>query len=159
MDGAATLRTCGIVDLETVSVAADLTREQRREEADLVKEAEKRNEERNEEDKSKNLQWLVVGRKGEKRLLKGVDRGRGGHLTGANAMARGQPTGRRNASRLNYQRTLPIRATYQPAWGPASSAVRGRPVHRQQKRPRMQQENQSEESEEREEEEEQEVAQ
>ena len=53
-----------------VGIAPDLTQEQRKEEAELAAEAEKRNRQLSEDDVSKNLLWKVVGRKGEKRLLK-----------------------------------------------------------------------------------------
>lgn len=36
--------------------------------------AEERNKELSAEDRAKNLEWLVVGRKGEKRMIKGVPR-------------------------------------------------------------------------------------
>ena len=57
-----------------VNVSADLTKKQRDEEKEMWKEAESRNEKLTEEDKSKNLQWLVVGARGEKRFVKSVPR-------------------------------------------------------------------------------------
>lgn len=57
-----------------VSVVADLTRRQREEERKMMQEAERRNKNLSEEEKSKNLKWLVVGRKGEKRLILGEER-------------------------------------------------------------------------------------
>jgi len=61
-----------------VSICADLTWKQREEEADLVKEAGRRNEkELTEEDKAKNLIWAVVGAKGQKRLVKTTARPQG----------------------------------------------------------------------------------
>jgi len=59
---------------EEVTVAPDLTKEQRKEEAELVREAERRNERRTEDDRAKNLVWMVVGAKGEKRIIKGTAR-------------------------------------------------------------------------------------
>jgi len=54
-----------------VSICADLTWKQREEEADLTKEAERKNErDLTDEDKAKNLKWAVVGAKGQKRLVK-----------------------------------------------------------------------------------------
>jgi len=54
-----------------VSICADLTWKQREEEADLTKEAERKNErDLTDEDKAKNLKWAVVGAKGQKRLAK-----------------------------------------------------------------------------------------
>jgi hypothetical protein len=40
----------------------------------MLKEAEDRNEGLTEEDRSKNLEWMVVGARGERRLIKGVKR-------------------------------------------------------------------------------------
>jgi hypothetical protein len=53
-----------------VEVCPDLTKKQRQEETELAKEAVKRNMQMNEDDRAKNLVWAVVGRKGEKRLVK-----------------------------------------------------------------------------------------
>ena len=54
-----------------VSICADLTWQQREEEAELNREAARRNErDLTEDDRSKNLQWAVVGAKGQKRLVK-----------------------------------------------------------------------------------------
>ena len=67
-----------------IGVLPDLTPEQRKDEADMVREAERRNGQLTAEDKAKNLAWGVVGKRGEKRLLKGVERerGRGGPWRG-----------------------------------------------------------------------------
>ncbi len=59
---------------KNVNVSADLTKKQRDEEKDMWKEAENRNENLSESDRSKNLQWLVVGARGEKRLVKSTPR-------------------------------------------------------------------------------------
>lgn len=67
-----------------VNAVPDLTREQRKEEAELTREAERRNGDRTTEEVAKNVEWQVVGRKGEKRLVRGMARGRGGWATGAN---------------------------------------------------------------------------
>ena len=100
-----------------VNIAPDLTKKQRDEEAELKKEAERRNKSLSENDVSKNLHWVVVGPRGERRLTKekkdtewsttgrrmtrgGLRDGRGGGqtrggatgrriLTGANSVARG----------------------------------------------------------------------
>ncbi len=67
---------------EYISIVADLTKKQRQEEMGMEREAEKRNGTLSTEDKAKNLKWIVVGRKGEKRIIKTIprveeDRGRG----------------------------------------------------------------------------------
>jgi hypothetical protein len=57
-----------------VTIIPDLTNEQRKEEAEMVKEAEQRNRQLTQEDLAKNLEWRVVGARGEKRLIKTVQR-------------------------------------------------------------------------------------
>lgn len=57
-----------------VGIVPDLTNIQRKEEADLRAEAEDRNANLTQEDRSKNLCWLVVGRRGMRRLIKGKAR-------------------------------------------------------------------------------------
>jgi hypothetical protein len=76
-----------------ISVAPDLTKVQREEEKELKKEAEKRNAQMTEQDRSKNLQWMVVGARGDKRLIKTVPREQTvqrGHATGRGRGNRGQ---------------------------------------------------------------------
>ena len=58
-------------DMENISIVPDLTQQQRRAEKSLQTEAERRNqEELTDEDVSKNLVWRVVGKRGQKRLIK-----------------------------------------------------------------------------------------
>jgi hypothetical protein len=57
-----------------ISIVPDLTKKQRSNEARMKREAEERNKNLTNEDKSRNMKWLVVGRRGEKRLIKGVER-------------------------------------------------------------------------------------
>ena len=69
-----------------VTIVPDMTKSQRRGEMRLREEAERRNhEDLTEEDRERNLKWVVVGSRGEKRLIKGTEReeqyhggGRGG---------------------------------------------------------------------------------
>jgi hypothetical protein len=61
-----------------VSIIPDLTQEQRKEEAEMNSEVEKRNRELSQEDRAKNLEWMVVGARGERRMVKGTARVRGG---------------------------------------------------------------------------------
>ena len=56
-------------EFDSVKVAPDLTKRQRKEERDLWGELETRNNNRTEEQQQKNLAWLVVGARGEKRLV------------------------------------------------------------------------------------------
>jgi hypothetical protein len=53
-----------------VNVVPDLTKRQRDEEAELKREAERRNKSLTETDVSKNLHWVVVGARAERRLTK-----------------------------------------------------------------------------------------
>ena len=64
---------------ENVTIVTDMTKSQRRGEQKLREEADRRNGELTVEDRAKNLKWLIVGKRGEKRLIKGVEReGQGG---------------------------------------------------------------------------------
>jgi hypothetical protein len=103
-----------------VNVLPDLKKRQRDEEAELKKEAERRNRSLTETDMSKNLHWVVVGARGERRLTKekvdsersyqarggtarggarggrGVALSRGRILTGANRSSMGPPRSTRS---------------------------------------------------------------
>ena len=84
LDRARDLRNTAFND---VSVVPDLTQEQRKDEAEMVKETERRNQALNDEDKAKNLEWIVVDMRGERRIIKGVRRtmrgaGSGGIMRG-----------------------------------------------------------------------------
>ena len=59
---------------ENVTVVPDMTKSQRKGEQKLRDEADRRNTELTAEDREKNLKWLVVGKRGEKRLIKGTER-------------------------------------------------------------------------------------
>jgi hypothetical protein len=57
-----------------VSIVPDLTRKQRAREAKMKEEAEEKNKTLTAEEKQRNIRWMVVGRRGEKRIIKGVER-------------------------------------------------------------------------------------
>ena len=57
-----------------VAVVPDLTKRQRAGEAKLREEANRRNLQLTQTDKQNNLKWIVIGRRGEKRLIKGTER-------------------------------------------------------------------------------------
>jgi hypothetical protein len=81
-------------EMSEVTIVPDLTEKQRRAEKDLLAEAERRNrDELTNDDVSKNLSWKIVGRKGQKRLVKAFDGNRGnrgaGRGRGAVALGRG----------------------------------------------------------------------
>jgi hypothetical protein len=59
---------------ENVTVVPDLTKNQRKGEQKLREDANRRNENLTQEDRDKNLKWIVVGRRGEKRIIKGTER-------------------------------------------------------------------------------------
>jgi hypothetical protein len=57
-----------------VSIVPDLTRKQRNREARMKEEADEKNKTLTADEKNRNVKWMVVGRRGEKRLIKGVER-------------------------------------------------------------------------------------
>jgi hypothetical protein len=59
---------------EAVTIGPDQTKMQRQGEERLQQEAQARNRQLTAEDIENNMRWLVVGRKGEKRLIKGTER-------------------------------------------------------------------------------------
>jgi hypothetical protein len=66
-------------EYKDVSIVPDLTPMQRKEEAGLADEAEKKNrDELSEEDRQKNLRWTVVGQRGARRIIKTQARPEGG---------------------------------------------------------------------------------
>ena len=85
---------------EYISVVADLTKKQRQEEEELGKVAGRKNKDLTEEEKAKNLNWIVVGRKGEKRLIKTVQR----EQQGARDKNSQQDTGEMDSTRGNNKR-------------------------------------------------------
>jgi len=97
-----------------VQVVPDLTKRQRERESGMRDEAQRRNESLSEDDKAKNLQWAVVGGRGERRLIKTTARqqnrpqgnqrdlmrgGRGRGPTRGAAATRGGPSARGTATR------------------------------------------------------------
>jgi hypothetical protein len=72
------LRNCRYLagtDMSMISVVQDLTERQRKTEKEMMVEVERRNqEELTEQDKSKNLCWKLVGRRGQKRMVKVAER-------------------------------------------------------------------------------------
>jgi hypothetical protein len=59
---------------KNVNIVPDLTKKQRAEEARMKDEAERRNRDLTEEDREKNVKWLVIGKRGERRMIKGQER-------------------------------------------------------------------------------------
>jgi hypothetical protein len=80
-------------ELSHLSVANDLTETQRKMERELVAEAERRNAERTEEEKSKNIEWRVVGKKGLRRLIKTPGQGQATRAAPARGAWRGAARG------------------------------------------------------------------
>ena len=61
-------------DLENISIVPDLTQQQRKAEKSMQEEADRRNQDDlSNEDISKNLIWKVVGKRGQKRLIKALN--------------------------------------------------------------------------------------
>ena len=67
---------------ESVTIVLDLTKSQRRGEKRLREEADRRNQDLSSEDIEKNLKWIVVGSRGEKRLIKATEREENGYVPG-----------------------------------------------------------------------------
>jgi hypothetical protein len=108
-----------------VVIVPDLTKEQRKEEAAMNEEALRRNRDLNADDKAKNLEWIVVGARGERRLVKGIARERGA-ATGGPPRGMPPPRGRGGHTLLPpHQRQGP----WDPATRGRGAAVgaRGRP--------------------------------
>ena len=61
-------------EVSDVNFGPDLTKGQRKEDADMKREMEDKNKALSEEEKAKNLAWRMVGPRGERRLVKGVVR-------------------------------------------------------------------------------------
>jgi len=103
LDGARELQH---TDYKDISIGPDQTRKQRQAEKRLVEVAEKKNrEELTQEDMSKNLKWMAVGRKGEKRIAKVQVReeswgeGPSGSQVRGRGRGRGRPRGRGRGDR------------------------------------------------------------
>jgi hypothetical protein len=71
LDRAAELRRSSF---SNISIGPDMTRMQRRAEDQLAREVETRNNQLTAEDREKNLRWMVVGRRGEKRMIRDRER-------------------------------------------------------------------------------------
>ena len=99
-----------------VTIVPDMTKQQRKGEMRLREEAERRNHELSGEDSERNLKWIVVGSRGEKRLIKSTEReeysgggggngygtgGRGG--LGGGGMINGGDRGGRESDRSTTQ--------------------------------------------------------
>ena len=90
----------------SVNVVRDLTKTQRKEEKKLREDADKKNSELTDEEKE-NWQWKVVGRRGERKIVKAAvnqdedtnERGREGGRGRGRGRARGRP--RRNQRHIN----------------------------------------------------------
>ena len=88
-----------------VGVVPDLTAAERKDEAGMLTEVDEKNKTRTEEDKAKNLHWIVVGKRGERRIIKGQireDNRRGTNFTG---VGRGRGTSFLNPTQDSARRT------------------------------------------------------
>jgi hypothetical protein len=106
-------------ELSNLSITNDLTEKQRMLERELEQEAVRRNEELSEDDRAKNLEWRVVGKKGQRRLIKSQSQVRGqrggGRATARGGMSRGR------ASSIMPVNLLPPRGRGGP-WRPSQTA-------------------------------------
>jgi hypothetical protein len=104
-------------EMDMVSIVQDLTEKQRKTERDMLVEAERRNrEDLNDQDRAKNLLWKVVGKKGQKRLVKVYDRENAGPARGGRGAARGG-RGRGGAPHMAGVALLPTRGA-EGIWRP-----------------------------------------
>lgn len=102
-----------------ITVVQDLTKVQREKEDKLRNQAKEKNRELSEEDLINNMKWLVVGRRGERRIIKGIDR-REEYYEENNEYggARGGQRRHSNADRGGAALLRPYR-TYSDSWVPA----------------------------------------
>lgn len=104
-----------------VSFGPDLTKRQREEEAEMWRDVEKMNSELSDDDLSKNLRWRLVGRKGERRMIKSVvrDDQTPGAASGPGATFRGGVRGMRGGAgrARGYVRGGVYQQTSQPPVG------------------------------------------
>lgn len=85
--------------MSNIRLVKDLTPTQRQEEKDLIEQANSRNADPTEENVTKNLEWRVVGRPGEKRLLRlPVKDPQQPATSGANAIPLGSANRKRTAT-------------------------------------------------------------
>jgi hypothetical protein len=110
-----------------VTIIPDLTNEQRKEEAEMVKEAEQRNRQLTPEDLAKNLEWRVVGARGEKRLIKAVQRAARGGMRNVAAAVRGAVRGAARGAARGAGRGATRGATRGAASGQATGPAMLRP--------------------------------
>ncbi len=98
---------------ENVTVTADLTKRQRQEEKSLWEDKEERNANRTEEQVQKNLEWAVVGARGERRLLLQPSRPPAQHRGAGLRRGRGRPpnrgSGHQGHGRGNWATRVPAR--------------------------------------------------
>jgi hypothetical protein len=92
-------------EFSDISIAPDQTRKQRQAESRLNQEVERKNrEELTQEDISKNLKWMAVGRKGEKRVIKGQAREEDQAATNQQVSGRGRGRGEWRGGRASGTR-------------------------------------------------------
>lgn len=123
-----------------VTIAQDLTPRQREEESNLHTKAEELNAERNEDEVAKNLVWMVVGAKGEKRLVKQIPREQSGREQQRRGGLRGRPPLRGGAVRGRVATAtatatrgmLPVAGRRTSGWLPAVTNPNLEPVQTSQ---------------------------
>jgi hypothetical protein len=90
-----------------VGIGPDQTRKQKQAELKLNEEADRKNrEELTQEDRSKNLKWIVVGQRGEKRIVKETEREYNAdrRAVGEGRQREGRPRQRSMEQRQNQER-------------------------------------------------------
>ena len=100
---------------DRVRICPDLTKNQRERENNKYEEAERRNANLSETDKQKNLQWAVVGGRGERRLIKTAARASQPIRRGGPHQARGSQQAPRGGQ--------VVRGVYRPGRGGTAAAT------------------------------------
>ena len=93
--------------LSSVSVVPDLTKKQREMDEEVRREADRRNrEELTDDDRSKNLRWVAVGRKGARKIIKKVftERVPNSHLPNSHLPNSTRPTSGSNSIIISQNR-------------------------------------------------------
>ncbi len=108
-----------------ITISNDLTKKQREEEVGMQQEATRLNGELTDEERAKNLQWAVVGAKGEKRLIRTTARDGSGRGRGARTAQRGSTLPARGRGRPPLLRTAAAAEVTEGAAAAAAETTEG----------------------------------
>jgi hypothetical protein len=103
-----------------VSIVPDLTRQQHNREAKMKEEVNEKNKTLTTEERERNIKWMVVGRRGEKRIIKGVERDQQNYRH----QGEFEPTREQQRARISPARTATQIHNIQPQPGRAATPPR-----------------------------------